>query len=115
MGPGPVLKRRDRTHSRDPVPSDPGPTGTHWDPLGAPLDGPEYPHWDPLGPTHPNQSTALDPYPVGGRRRPQEGQMTTTTTPPTLPDLIAALQSLHAELSAIRADLAADTAKEQNP
>ncbi|MCV7468630.1 hypothetical protein O3783_06745 [Micrococcus luteus] len=41
--------------------------------------------------------------------------MTTTTTPPTLPDLIAALQSLHAELSAIRADLAADTAKEQNP
>ena len=40
---------------------------------------------------------------------------TTTTTPATLPDLIAALQSLHAELSAIRADLAADTAKEQNP
>ncbi|EZP37908.1 hypothetical protein BW36_01382 [Micrococcus luteus] len=34
---------------------------------------------------------------------------------PSVPELIAALQSLHAELSAIRADLAADTAKEQNP
>ncbi|EFD51953.1 hypothetical protein HMPREF0569_1183 [Micrococcus luteus SK58] len=40
--------------------------------------------------------------------------MSTTTTPPTLPDLIAALQSLHAELSAIRADLAASNAKERN-
>lgn len=40
---------------------------------------------------------------------------TTTATPLSVPELIAALQSLHAELSAIRADLAADTAKEQNP
>ncbi|MGM0695385.1 MAG: hypothetical protein ACQET9_01050 [Actinomycetota bacterium] len=41
--------------------------------------------------------------------------MSTTTTPPTLPDLIAALQSLHAELSAIRADLEASNTKERHP
>ena len=41
--------------------------------------------------------------------------MSTTTTPPaTLPDLIAALQSLHAELSAIRADLDASNTKERD-
>lgn len=40
--------------------------------------------------------------------------MSTTTTPPTLPDLIAALQSLHAELSALQADLAASNTKERN-
>lgn len=39
---------------------------------------------------------------------------TTTATPLTVPELIAALQSLHAELSAIRADLAASNAKERN-
>lgn len=55
------------------------------------------------------------PLPGRGRRRPHGGQMSTTTTPPTLPDLIAALQSLHAELSAIRADLDASNTKERHP
>lgn len=49
--------------------------------------------------------TALDPYPVGGRRRPHGGQMSTTTTatPLTVPERLAAeIADLRNECERIR-------------